>query len=163
MGRVAGLPRSHKCALPAAQAAADRTHHRALGKLDSLPRTPPRLNNFRFRHLRKATQPTGLGVTAVGKAREANLTSLPLPVQVSALASTQMVLAGSGGRSRSWPLRPVQDVAAEDQQGAQKRAGHLGRPPRAGMSYGVSYLGYFCPLPVDSTLYSQRGRSKGQI
>ena len=64
-----------------------------------------------------------------GEAHEANSTSLPLPAQVGALASSLDGPAGFGERSRSRPLRPAREEAAEGRQGAQKRAGHLGFGP----------------------------------
>lgn len=57
----------------------------------------------------------------------------------------------------------ARDEAAEGRQGVLKRAGHVGRPPHAGMNDGVRYPGYLCPLKVDSSLYSQRGRFKRHI
>ena len=64
-----------------------------------------------------------------GEAREANSTSLPLPVQVRALASSLDGPAGFGERSRSRSLRTARDEVAEGRQGAQKRAGNLGFGP----------------------------------
>ena len=45
-------------------------------------------------------------------------------------------------RSRSRLFRAAQYEVAEGRQGAQQRAGRLGRPPCLGVSVAIKYLGY---------------------